>query len=363
MDAELLKIEEVKKLIPDRIKDSHKGTYGKVCLLGGAVEYSGAIRLSALAYSALKSGAGLSTVAVPRFLVPIVSQNILEVMIYPIESTDKEIIFSKENIDGLINKFDVLTIGMGLGRSEEASKIVNYIIENFTGKLVLDADALYIVSKNIDILNKSKARIILTPHMMEFKRLYDAYVGKSSESVGTMQCEPNHMGELCEHTCMGELREPSFEEFEKNSVEFAKTFVKNYNVTLLLKGPTTYVMSRDITDKLEICKNNHNYNIVNGVKNNVNTKSENLDAINIKISAIDRGTPGMATAGSGDVLSGILTGFLGYIDDEFDAARVSAYVNGLAGELAAKVEGEISMTSGNTIKQIANAIKIIKDPL
>ena len=302
MNKGLLKIEEVRELIPDRVKESHKGTYGKVALLGGAVEYSGAIRLSALAYSALKSGAGLSTVAVPRFLVPIVSQNILEVMIYPIESTDKEIIFNKENIDGLINKFDVLTIGMGLGRSEEASKIVNYIIENFTGKLVLDADALYIVSKNIDILNKSKAKIILTPHMMEFKRLYDAYVGKNSEL--------------------------SFEEFEKNSVEFAKTFVKEYNVTLLLKGPTTYVMSRDI-----------------------------------KISAINRGTPGMATAGSGDVLSGILTGFLGYIDDEFDAARVSAYVNGLAGELAAKVEGEISMTSGNTIKQIANAIKIIKDPL
>ena len=302
MNIGLLKIEEVRELIPDRVKESHKGTYGKVALLGGAVEYSGAIRLSALAYSALKSGAGLSTVAVPRFLVPIVSQNILEVMIYPIESTDKEIIFNKENIDGLINKFDVLTIGMGLGRSEEASKIVKYIIENFTGKLVLDADALYIVSKNIDILNKSKAKIILTPHMMEFKRLYDAYVGKNSEL--------------------------SFEEFEKNSVEFAKTFVKEYNVTLLLKGPTTYVMSRDI-----------------------------------KISAIDRGTPGMATAGSGDVLSGILTGFLGYIDDEFDAARVSAFVNGLAGELAAKVEGEISMTSGDTIKQIANAIKTILAPL
>lgn len=299
MNKEFLKIEEVAKLIPNRIKNSHKGTYGKVCLLGGAVEYSGAIRLSALAYSALKSGAGLSTVAVPRFLVPIVSQNILEVMIYPIESIDKEIIFNKENIDGLINKIDVLTIGMGLGRSEEAAKIVTYIIENFTGKLVLDADALYIVSKNIDILNKSKAKIILTPHMMEFKRLYDAHVGKNSEL--------------------------SFEEFEKSSVELAKTFVKEYSVTLLLKGPTTYVMSRDI-----------------------------------KISAIDRGTPGMATAGSGDVLSGIITGFLGYIDDEFDAARVSAFVNGFAGELAAKAEGEISMTSSDTIKHIGEAIKLIK---
>lgn len=312
MDCEVLKIEEARKLIPDRVKESHKGTYGKVALLGGAVEYSGAIRLSAFAYAALKSGAGLSTVAVPHFLVPIVSQNILEVMIYPIDSTDKEIVFNKDNIDGLINKFDVLTIGMGLGRSDEASKIVNYIIENFTGKLVIDADALYIVSQNIDILKKSKARIILTPHMMEFKRLYDAY-------------------------CMGELCEPDFDEFEKNSVTYAQEFVKKYNITLLLKGPTTYILSRD--------------------------KHVNLNdsTFKIKISSVDRGTPGMATAGSGDVLSGIITGFLGYIDDEFDAARISAFVNGVAGELAAKDEGEISMTSSDTIKHIASAIKMIKN--
>ena len=359
MNCELLTIEEVKELIPDRVKDSHKGTYGKVCLLGGAVEYNGAIRLSALALAALKSGAGLSTVAVPRFLVPIVSQNILEVMIYPIDSTEKEIVFNKENIDGLINKFDVLTIGMGLGRSEEAAKIVTYIVENFDGKLVLDADALYIVSKNIDILNKSKARIILTPHMMEFKRLYDAFVG-TNETVGVNQTVG---ADIIRPIKESKLNKPSFEEFEKNSVEHAKTFVKEYNVTLLLKGPTTYVVSRDITDKPETCKDNLKNNIVNGIKNNDNIKSEILDGISIKISAIDRGTPGMATAGSGDVLSGIITGFLGYIDDEFDAARVSAYVNGLAGELAAKEEGEISMTSGDTIKQIANAIKIIKGPL
>ena len=80
MNCESVKIEDIAEIIPDRIKNSHKGTYGKVALLGGAVEYSGAIRLSAMALSALKSGAGLSTVAIPRYLVPIVSQNILEVM-------------------------------------------------------------------------------------------------------------------------------------------------------------------------------------------------------------------------------------------------------------------------------------------
>lgn len=311
----IIKVEDISKIIPDRIKDSHKGDYGKVALLGGAVEYSGAIRLAAYALSALKSGAGLSTLAIPKFLVPIVSQNILEVMLYPIDSTDDKILFNKDNIDGLLNKVQVLTCGMGLGKSEEAHKIIYYIIENFSQKLVLDADALNILSENIDILNKSKAKIVLTPHMMEFKRLYDGI-----NNVGATHREPTSVGASTES--------PDFDNFKKNSLTYAKEFVENYNVTLLLKGPTTYILSKNTS---------------------------------IKISAVDRGTPGMSTAGSGDVLSGIITGLLGYISDSHDAAVAAAYINGLAGELAAKDVGEISMTASDTVKYIPDAIKQIKN--
>ena len=309
MQNDFLKIEDVAKIIPDRIRDSHKGTYGRVALLGGAVEYSGAIRLSAMALAALKSGAGLSTVAIPKYLVPTVSQNILEVMIYPIDSTENEIIFNQENIDGLINKVDVLTCGMGLGKSKAAHEIIYYIIKNFSGKLVLDADALNILSENIDLLNEAKCKIILTPHMMEFKRLYDAaYRGG----------------------------EPDIKYYENNKQELAKKFVEKFNVTLLLKGPTTIVASVGA--------------------------SENVGAsfTSPLIRLIDRGTPGMSTAGSGDVLSGIITGLLGYIENEFDATCAAAFVNGLAGELAARDEGEISMTASDTVKHIAEAIKNIK---
>lgn len=311
----IIKVDDISKIIPDRIKDSHKGDYGKVALLGGATEYSGAIRLAAYALSALKSGAGLSTLAIPKFLVPIVSQNILEVMLYPIDSTDDKILFNKDNIDGLLNKVQVLTCGMGLGKSEEAHKIIYYIIENFSQKLVLDADALNILSENISILNKSKAKIVLTPHMMEFKRLYDGI-----NNVGATHREPTSVGASTES--------PDFDNFKKNSLTYAKEFVKNYNVTLLLKGPTTYILSKDTS---------------------------------IKISAVDRGTPGMSTAGSGDVLSGIITGLLGYINDNHDAAVAAAYINGLAGELAAKDVGEISMTASDTVKHIPDAIKQIKN--
>ena len=311
----IIKVDDISKIIPDRIKDSHKGDYGKVALLGGATEYSGAIRLAAYALSALKSGAGLSTLAIPKFLVPIVSQNILEVMLYPIDSTDDKILFNKDNIDGLLNKVQVLTCGMGLGKSEEAHKIIYYIIENFSQKLVLDADALNILSENISILNKSKAKIILTPHMMEFKRLYDGI-----NNVGATHREPTSVGASTES--------PDFDNFKKNSLTYAKEFVENYNVTLLLKGPTTYILSKNTS---------------------------------IKISAVDRGTPGMSTAGSGDVLSGIITGLLGYINDNHDAAVAAAYINGLAGELAAKDVGEISMTASDTVRFIPNAFKQIKN--
>ena len=321
----VIKVEDVSKIIPDRIKDSHKGDYGKVALLGGATEYSGAIRLAAYALSALKSGAGLSTLAIPKFLVPIVGQNILEVMLYPIDSTDDKILFNKDNIDGLLNKVQVLTCGMGLGKSEEAHKIIYYIIESFSGKLILDADALNILSENISILNKSKAKIVLTPHMMEFKRLYDGM-----NNVGAMHREPTSVGASAASpkTVGASTASPAFETFKKNSLTYAKEFVENYNVTLLLKGPTTYILSKDTS---------------------------------IKISAVDRGTPGMYTAGSGDVLSGIITGLLGYINDNHDAAVAAAYINGLAGELAAKDVGEISMTASDTVKHIPDAIKQIKN--
>lgn len=319
MKDDVLKIEDVAQIIPDRIKDSHKGTYGRVALLGGAVEYSGAIRLSAMALAALKSGAGLSTVAIPKYLVPIVSQNILEVMIYPIDSTENEIVFNKENIDGLINKVDVLTCGMRLGKSKAAHEIIYYIIKNFDGKLVLDADALNILSENIDLLNEAKCKIILTPHMMEFKRLYDSVISRG------------------EQQCRGEHCEPDIKYYEDNKLDLAKKFVEKYKVTLLLKGPTTIVAS------------------VGASENVVASFTSPL------IRLIDRGTPGMSTAGSGDVLSGIITGLLGYIENEFDATCAAAFVNGLAGEFAARDEGEISMTASDTVKHISEAIKMIKN--
>ena len=213
------------------------------------------------------------------------------------ESNDSPVRYDKENVDGLLNKVDVLTCGMGLGKSKGAHEIIYYIVKNFDKKLILDADALNIISEDIMVLKNIKSKIILTPHMMEFKRLYDAAF---NEKI-------------------------SIDEPERDKDTYAKKFTDRYDVTLLLKGPETLIVNKEKG-----------------------------------ISVVDRGTPGMATAGSGDVLSGIITGFSGYIDDEYSVAIVSAFVNGMAGELAAKSEGEISMTSSDTVRNIAEAVKIIK---
>lgn len=115
----------------------------------------------------------------------------------------------------------------------------------------------------------------------------------------------------------------SIEEIKANKVKLAKEFSNKYHAILLLKGADTVV----------------------------------TDGNNVII--CDRGTPGMATAGSGDVLSGILTGLLGYLPATVETVAAGAFINGMAGELAADKYTEISMTAGDTVSMISNVMKSI----
>ena len=296
---------DLKNIFKKRENFSHKASYGKVSLVGGSTEYSGAIRLANLSLCSLRAGAGLSTIAVPKYLVNVVSENILESMIFPIDSTDSEIIFNKQNIDDLMSKSDVIACGMGLGRSDAAVEIVKYLITNFDGRLLLDADALYILSKNIGLLQNKKPKIILTPHMKEYERLLLGDIARIM---------PNGLPD--------DIKMPEQVLYDPEAL---KSFAKKYNIIILLKGPTTI-----ITDGK-------------------------------KVSFVDRGTAGMATAGSGDVLSGIIAGLLGYVEDEYEAVVAGAYINGAAGELAASEYGEISMLSSDTAKNVSKIIKKLSE--
>ena len=272
-------IEDIKNLFLKREKDTNKGDFGKVGILGGSINYSGAIKLATMSLASLRSGCGLVKVIIPDEIVSLLSPVLLEQTLFPYKNL--------EDIKKSIKDLDSLAIGMGWGSNENYLPILKDILENFQGNLVIDADGLNTLVNHVEILRTSQANIVLTPHLKEFSRLTSL----------------------------------SIEEIEKNKMEIAKSFAKENHVILLLKGSTTIV--------------------TNG----------------IDVYLINYGTPGMATSGSGDVLSGILAGLLGYLDYNLLSVSAGAIVNGLAGKLAEEKNTDISIIGSDTIKCIPAAIK------
>ena len=198
-----------------------------------------------------------------------------------------------EKLDYLMKRCKAISIGMGIGISDDAKRILKYLINNYDKRLIIDADGLNMLSSIKEELKNTKAEIVLTPHIKEFSRL----IGRDIDDIFN------------------------------NIIDYSMDFAKEYNVTLLLKGPTTI-----ITDGEDVI-------------------------------LVDRGTPGMATAGSGDVLSGIITGILGYGDDILKSVALAAYINGLSGEVAEKKNSCISMSAKDTVESIKYVINEIVNNL
>ena len=155
----------------DRPRNVNKGNFGKVSVVGGSKSFPGSVFLSTMALSAFKSGVGYSNLVVPESLYDIYALASPECTITSIKDDNGSINFDKSTIEKLLN-YDAISIGMGLGVSEEVYKTVCYIIENYSGKLIIDADALNSLAKyGIDILKHKKCDVVLTPHVGEFSRL------------------------------------------------------------------------------------------------------------------------------------------------------------------------------------------------
>jgi len=288
----LLEERDLMNIFKERCEFSNKGDYGYVALIGGSLDYSGAIRLAEMATLSIISGAGVSIVGCPKSVASVVAGSILEATIYPFDDNGGKIVYDEEKLNYLMKRCKAISFGMGIGISDDGKKILEYLIKNYDKKLVIDADGLNMLRDIKNILPESKAKIVLTPHLKEFSRLL----------------------------------ERDIDDILQNSIEYAKEFAKSYNITLLLKGPTSI-----ITDGEDVI-------------------------------LTDKGTSGMATAGSGDVLSGILTGILGYTDNMILATASAAYINGLSGEYAEKENNKITMTSKDTVLNIKNVINdIISD--
>ena len=206
--ARLITRSDVKESFPVRRRNSHKGSYGKTAIVAGSLEYTGAVYLSTLA--CLRSGVGYTTVFVPSALLPHLYFKCPEAIL---KSTNDGgmYAFTEENMQTL-TRFDSVAYGMGMGCTEEVAKGAEWLLTNYTGKLILDADALnslakYRAGRVIELLKNKTCDVLLTPHVKEFSRL------------------SGH----------------SMEEIRANAIALAKGFAKEGNFSLLLKNAVSIV--------------------------------------------------------------------------------------------------------------------------
>ena len=289
----LFEASDAARAFPQRKNFSNKSTYGYVALIGGSAQYTGAIRLAALADAAMRSGAGVVKVAAPASICPLIAPSILEATLFPLPDRDGQAVFDEEAMKSLLRGTKAAAFGMGIGQGHGAEEMLVWMLAHYEGTLVIDADGLNALSRmGPSVLDKKTCRVILTPHNMEFARL----LGR--ESAAEVTADP---------------------------IPLAVGFAAAHGVTVLLKGPTTVV-----TDGCDVL-------------------------------LVDRGCPGMATAGSGDVLSGILAAICGAGIEPLTAAAAGAWVNGRAGELAEAAFGAVSMIASDTISQLPTVIRSLTE--
>lgn len=282
-------ISDIRYLFPIRDIDCNKGDFGKAGIYGGSVEYSGALKLASLSLGALRSGTGISRIITSKDVLPLLGPNILEQTLVVLP--DYEDSHFREKLYESISDLDSLAFGMGLGNDSHLEEVLEFLIKNYTGNLIIDADGLNTLSRiKLEILKDKKCNIVLTPHVKEFSRL-----------------------------CFRDI-----EEVKRDSLQLVLEFAKKYQVIVLLKGHTT-------------------------------TISDGVDTY-----LVTTGCPGMATAGSGDVLSGILAGMLAYHDFTMRTIAASVFLHGVAGSLAEEENTDISMVASDIISYIGKAIKVIR---
>ncbi len=203
--ATLLCSKQANALLPKRKKNSHKGSYGRAAIVAGSLAYTGAAYLSAAA--CLKSGAGYTSLFLPKELVPLFALKAPEILLRPI-CEGGMYAFNEEATTDLL-AYESVAYGMGMGISEEVFKGLSFLLQNYEGKLLVDADGLNSLAKYgaLDLLKDAKCAVVLTPHAKEFSRLTGL----------------------------------SLTEIFEGGLELPKRFAKEYACTLLVKGATSIV--------------------------------------------------------------------------------------------------------------------------
>lgn len=284
----LMEKHDIRGMLPVRPMEGHKGTFGKPLIIAGSRGMTGAAYLSALA--AYRTGSGLVKMIVPDDCLETLSVMLPEAVISGLpRQPDRERAYVLER---LISEADAVLIGPGLSRSNEAMQLLEEVAEKCDKPMVLDADALNLISGNRSLLEKLRCEAIITPHPAEMARL----TGLSTTGV------------------------------QDDRIGIAKRFADEFGLTVVLKGAGTVIASND-----------------------------GRTAIN------PTGNHGMATAGAGDVLAGVIVSLLGQGLPPYEAAVAGVYLHGLAGDLTAAELGAAGVMATDIANNISRAISNILD--
>lgn len=157
----------VRKQLPKRAEDAHKGNFGRVLLLCGSLGYTGAAYLAAM--GALRSGAGLVYLGVPESIYAIEAIKLNEAIVFPLpESEGKLCEAALPEIRSRMERMDAVLIGPGLGRSEGVAMVVRTVLQEFAGPVVVDADGINAIAAHMDIVRERRYPTVFTPHPGEF---------------------------------------------------------------------------------------------------------------------------------------------------------------------------------------------------
>ena len=283
---ELLTRERMRELVPVRTSESHKGDYGRVLIVAGSVGKTGAAHLAAI--GALRSGAGLVTVATPRSCVPILASMGPEYMTLPLDETPEGTIDYAALERVLDVAADVIAVGPGLGVTPSTGAFVMGLVERAGVPLVLDADALNAFAAEPErLVARDGIDMVITPHPGEMARL----VGREVEAV------------------------------QHDRLEIAREFSAAHKLHVVLKGHRTIIAG-----------------------------PENRAFLNLT------GNAGMATGGTGDLLTGMIAAWFAQLLDLEAACKIAVYLHGSAGDLAEADEGEVSLIASDVADRIGDAI-------
>lgn len=265
------------ELYRPRLDKSHKGTFGKSMIITGSRGMVGAGYLSSTA--ALKSGCGLT--------YHYVSEE--DEIFLPLSTMHIEVILRDTSPFKDLSKMDSVLFGCGVGITRKKRELLRQLLAEDI-QLVIDADGINMLAEDLSHLISKKAKVILTPHIMEFSRLTGKVIAPGQKLYS-----------------------------------LAKDFAKIYDVILVLKDSKTIITDGN---SLEI---------------------------------VDRENSGLATAGSGDVLAGIITSLVAQGYELMEAATLGVYIHSLSGEIASKKKSKTSMIARDIIDSLDDVFRILEE--